>query len=190
MSDNDNDDDDYDYEDAVSEVPSEEPIEAADAAADDASDEESEDESVFAEEDAAPDAAAEAPRARADPVTAGANTAIRVIVRPADQRVTDHRLQKSEASHIISVRAQQIARSATNYVAASPAFALQTDPCEIAHRELVERRCPLLLRRQVGWGPNGEVIVEEWNPREMALPALPLANQAAKKMAISSEPNK
>jgi len=189
MSDND-DDDDYDYEDAVSEVPSEEPIEAADAAAEDGSDEESEDESVFAEEDAAPDAAAEAPRARADPVTAGANTAARVIVRPADQRVTDHRLQKSEASHIISVRAQQIARSATNYVAASPALALLTDPCEIAHRELLERRCPLLLRRQVGWGPNGELIVEEWNPREMALPALPLANQAAKKAAIASDLSK
>jgi hypothetical protein len=183
MSDNEE-EDDYDYEDAVSEVPSEEPIEAADAVAEDASDEESESESVFTEEDVMPDAAVEAPRARADPITTGANTAIRVIVRPADQRVTDHRLQKSEASHIISVRAQQIARSATNYVAESPALALLTDPCEIAHRELIERRCPLLLRRQVGWGPNGEVIVEEWNPREMALPALPLANQSAKKTVI------
>ena len=185
MSDND-DDDDYDYEDAVSEVPSEEPIEAVDAVAEDASDDESEGESVFTEEDAMLDTVVEAPRARADPITAGANTATRVIVRPADQRVTDHRLQKSEASHIISVRAQQIARSATNYVAASPALALLTDPCEIAHRELIERRCPLLLRRQVGWGPNGEVIVEEWNPREMALPALPLANQSAKKTVINT----
>jgi len=135
------DNDDYDYEDAVSEVPSEEPIEAADATAEDGSDEESENESVFTEEDMPQEAQAEAPRARADPVTASANTATQVIVRPADQRITDHRLQKSEASHIISVRAQQIARSATNYVAASPALALLTDPCEIAHRELIERRC-------------------------------------------------
>jgi len=175
------DNDDYEYEDAVSEVPSEDPIEAADAVAEDGSDEESEGESVFTEEDTPQEVHAEAPRARADPVTASANTATQVIIRPADQRVTDHRLQKSEASHIISVRAQQIARSATNYVAASPALALLTDPCEIAHRELIERRCPLLLRRHVGWGPNGEAIIEEWNPREMALPALPLANQAAKK---------
>jgi len=172
--------DDYDYEDAVSEVPSEEPIEPVEAVEDgdgDAENSEDGSESDFVEEEFV-----ETERiGRTDPVTASSNTAVRVIIRPADQRVTDNRLHQSEASHIISARAQQIARSATNYVAASPALALLTDPCDIAHRELMERRCPLLLWRQVGWGPNGEKIIEEWNPREMALPALPLVNQTAKK---------
>lgn len=113
----------------------------------------------------------EAARARADPVTSGANRPVRVIVVPEDERITDNRLHKSEASYVISVRAQQIARSATNFATAGTGAPLY-DPCEIAQRELLERRCPLILRRQVGWGPDGEVIVEEWSVRKMALPQL------------------
>lgn len=112
-------------------------------------------------------------RARADPVTSGANRPVRVIVVPNSERITDNRLHKSEASYVISVRAQQIARSATNFASASHTnSAALYDPCAIAQRELIERRCPLLLRRQVGWGPDGEIIVEEWCVREMALPQL------------------
>jgi hypothetical protein len=115
----------------------------------------------------------EAVRARADPVTSGANRPVRVIVVPKCERITDNRLHKSEASYVISVRAQQIARSATNFASASHTnSAALYDPCAIAQRELIERRCPLLLRRQVGWGPDGEIIVEEWCVREMALPQL------------------
>ena len=111
----------------------------------------------------------EAARARADPVTSGANRPVRVIIVPENERITDNRLHKSEASYVISVRAQQIARSATNFATAGHAL---YDPCAIAQRELIERRCPLRLRRQVGWGPEGEIIVEEWSVREMALPPL------------------
>lgn len=115
----------------------------------------------------------EAARARADPVTSGANRPVRVVVVPNSERITDNRLHKSEASYVISVRAQQIARSATNFASASHTnSAALYDPCAIAQRELIERRCPLLLRRQVGWGPDGEIIVEEWCVREMALPQL------------------
>jgi hypothetical protein len=132
------------------------------------SDSESEDEAAA---DVEPEL--EAPRARADPVTAGANRPVRVVVVPKSERITDNRLHKTEASYIISVRAQQIARSATNFASASHTnSAALYDPCAIAQRELIERRCPLLLRRQVGWGPDGEVIVEEWSVREMALPQL------------------
>ena len=46
------------------------------------------------------------------------------------------------------------------------------DPYALAYRELYARQCPLVLRRQVGVGAAGEVIVEEWSVREMTLPML------------------
>lgn len=178
MSDDEEGHDDYEYEEAVSEVPSEdEAAEAGPGAAEDGSDDESDAESAFPEDEPAP---IEVIRARADPVTAGANTAVRVIIRRGDLRTTDNRLHKSEASHIISVRAQEIARNETNY-ATSSALTHLTDPCDIAALELAEGRCPLLLRRLVGTAPTGELIYDEYDPNTMARDSLPFARQIAKK---------
>jgi len=46
------------------------------------------------------------------------------------------------------------------------------DARAIARLELEKRRMPLRLRRPVGVTAAGDQVVEEWNPREMALPQL------------------
>jgi DNA-directed RNA polymerase subunit K/omega len=118
-------------------------------------------------------------KARVDPITRMSNKPRTVVVVPDDERVTDNRLHKSEAAYIISMRSQQIARHATCFV---PGEGLH-DPVSLAFKELLARRCPLKLRRTVGTGANGELIVEEWIVREMTLPALtppvPLGTAAA-----------
>jgi len=91
-----------------------------------------------------------------------------VIVVPPDERVTDNRLHKSEASYIISMRAQQIAKHGTTFTEATGLH----DPVAIAFKELLDRKCPFTLRRMVGTNPDGSRVVEEWNPREMVLPLL------------------
>ena len=122
--------------------------------------------------DASDAAEEEAPlrAARVDPVTRDANEPVRVIVVPADERQTDNRLHKSEAAQVLAVRAQQIAKSAKCFIAGGPREL--RDPYAIAFRELYDRCCPLILRRQVGMGAGGTIIVEEWVVREMTLPLL------------------
>lgn len=111
--------------------------------------------------------AARPERQKADPIIQGSNKPRFVqIVRPED-RITDNRLHKSEASLIISMRAQQIAKYATSFV-----DSVEHDPVARAYAELYARRCPLLLRRQVGITPEGNPVVEEWCVREMVLPPL------------------
>jgi hypothetical protein len=161
-------DDEEVYDDAVSDVPSDEPAEVAEEEADDESDSEFEDE------------AADLPiepvfPARADPVTTGANRSVRAIIVPPEEHITSDWLQQSEASYIISMRAQQIERTGTHFASSAPV--MQTDAVEIARRELLERRCPLMLRRQVGWTSTGDQIFEEKDPNLMAHPQLPLAVQ-------------
>lgn len=90
-----------------------------------------------------------------------------IVVAPED-RVTDHRLQKTEAANVIAKRAEQIATAATCFVKGSR----QRDPVALAVEELLARRCPLIVQRVVDTGPDGSLIVEEWPVREMALPPL------------------
>ena len=108
-------------------------------------------------------------RQKVDPILRMSNKPRTIVVIPADERTTDNRLQKTEAALIIAKRAAQIARSRTSFTDAPGLH----DPVSIAYKELFDRRTPLLLRRQVGTGPAGEQLVEEWSPREMALPPLP-----------------
>lgn len=119
-------------------------------------------------------------RTRVDPILRASNKPRTVIIVPDDERVTDHRLHKSEAAQIIAIRAKEIATFATSFVDAPHLH----DPVALAFKELYDRRTPLKWRRQVGMTPAGELIVEEWNVREMALPALqppvPLGHGVAK----------
>jgi DNA-directed RNA polymerase subunit K/omega len=107
-------------------------------------------------------------RPKVDPILRLSNRPRVVVVVHPDERVTDNRLHKSEAAYIIAMRAQQIARYATTFTDPSGLH----DPVAIAFKELLERRCPFTLRRSIGIGPAGELVVEEWNPREMTLPQL------------------
>ena len=95
----------------------------------------------------------------------------KIIIIPDEERVTTNVLQRAEAARLISIRAKQISEYSTNYLV-NPQKGQLYDPQEIAKRELFERRIPLLLRRHVGRTPDGDIIVEQWNPREMTLPQL------------------
>lgn len=108
-------------------------------------------------------------RARADPLLRASNRHVVVKVVPPEERITDNRLHKSEAAYLLSMRAAQIAKDRTCFVDTGD----MRDPGAMAYAELYARRCPLVLRRQVGTGPGGEPIVEDWNVREMALPPIP-----------------
>ena len=107
-------------------------------------------------------------RVKIDPILKMSNKPRVVRIVPPDERITDNRLQKSEAAYIIAMRSEQIAKFAKSFTATSGLH----DPVAIAFKELLDRRCPLTLRRAVGTGPAGESLVEEWNVREMALPPL------------------
>ena len=179
-------DDEYDdFDDAVSDVVSDiedvvpDVADAADGTSDDES-EGSDDDDAASTAPAVPDkadkfdkvdkaAGARAPRG--DPTVRDANTPVRVLVVPPGERVTDNRLHKSEAAQVLAMRAQQIAKTARVFGGVGPEGPLR-DPYALAYRELYARQCPLVLRRQVGVGAAGEVIVEEWSVREMSLPLL------------------
>lgn len=135
------------------------------------SDDETEDEDAEAEADDADEAAeiaVKVEKQRIDPILRISNKSRNVIIVPPDERVTDNRLQKSEAAHIISMRAQEIAQYGTSFTDIGNLH----DPVDIAIKELQDRKCPMLVRRSVQILPNGDQIVEEWDPKEMALPML------------------
>jgi DNA-directed RNA polymerase I, II, and III subunit RPABC2 len=111
---------------------------------------------------------AAAQRPRVDPILRIGNKARAVHIVAPEDRITDTRLQPAEAARVLATRAQQIAKHATSFTDAAGL----SDPVAIAQKELYDRRCPLILRRQIGTGPAGELLVEEFNIREMTLPPL------------------
>ena len=93
------------------------------------------------------------------------------VVAPAD-RVTSDRLQQTEAALLLSHRASQIASTGRCFAPADLAAGI-SDPVRLAYIEMFSRRCPLILRREVGVAADGASVVEDWNSREMILPVLP-----------------
>lgn len=89
-----------------------------------------------------------------------------VIIVPLEERITDNRLHKNEAAFVLSTRAKEISMHYTNFVKDSKA----TSAIKIAYEELYSKRCPLKIRRQVGITKEGDIIVEEWDTKEMVLP--------------------
>lgn len=94
------------------------------------------------------------------------NTPRTIIVVPDHKKQTDHRLHRSELSNIISMRTAEIDTYGTHF--ASLPVGLKAD--DIAIKELYERRCPLMVERIIGYGLNGETIVEIWDVNTMTLP--------------------
>lgn len=94
------------------------------------------------------------------------NTPRTIIVIAEHNKKTDNRLHRSELSNIISMRSAQIDTYGTHF--ASHPVDKKVD--EIAIKELYERKCPLMLRRVVGYGLNGEIIAEIWDVNTMTLP--------------------
>jgi len=90
-----------------------------------------------------------------------------IYVAPREEWITSDMLSEYEMTELISIRASQIERD--------PSTAMcdigDLDDCiKIAQRELMERKCPLIVRRVVGTMIlNGEIFirVEDRDPREM-----------------------
>lgn len=89
-----------------------------------------------------------------------------IIIVPPDERITDNRLHKNEVSFILSTRSKEIAMHSTHFAK----DCIATNAISIAYQELYSNRCPLKLRRQVGITNKGDIIVEEWDTKEMVLP--------------------
>lgn len=153
----------------------EEDLEVEDAAG--SSDDETDDDTAPAADDAVDDAplpaeigskATPATRARIDPVLRVSNRPRIVKIVPPEERITDNRLHRTEAAYILAMRADQIDKHATAFTDTTGL----TDAVAIAYKELFDRKCPMILRRTVGIGPVGELLVEEWDVRTMTLPAI------------------
>jgi DNA-directed RNA polymerase subunit K/omega len=86
------------------------------------------------------------------------------IVHPQD-RMTSEVMSLYEMAECTSIRAQQIATYNNCMVATD-----LSDPIEMAKYELMQRKCPLVIRRKVGEVREGDEYVEyfeEWDPNEM-----------------------
>jgi DNA-directed RNA polymerase subunit K/omega len=165
--------------DGLDDIEADADVEGLDEDAAGTDDEDEEEEDSAEDEEAEPLSQKARPeRAKVDPVLRMANKSRTVQVVAPEDRVTDNRLHRSEAAYIISMRAQQIARSATCFTEGGDLH----DPVALAFKELLERRCPFILRRPVGFSPSGDPLIEEWAVREMTLPPLtppvPLGSRA------------
>jgi DNA-directed RNA polymerase subunit K/omega len=91
-----------------------------------------------------------------------------IIIVPSHERVTDNKLHKSEVSFLLSTRAKQISKHATHFVENY----IGTNAMTIAYKELYTHRCPLKLRRQIGVTVKGDILMEEWDVKQMVLPKI------------------
>lgn len=90
-----------------------------------------------------------------------------IIIVKKENRCTSEVLSKYEITEIISVRAEQIARNNNPLVDVSDL----TNPIDMAQREFMARRTPLIVRRYVGMREvDGKMMkhYEDWNVREMS----------------------
>jgi DNA-directed RNA polymerase subunit K/omega len=88
------------------------------------------------------------------------NSEINIV--PADERQARDVLSVSEMTAIVSIRATQI-QDKNNCLVDITGL---TDPRKMAMRELMERKCPLYVRRCVD-GTGADAVYEIWDPNEM-----------------------
>ena len=154
-----------DDEDIIDDLDEAEPIEDEDINVKALSDSDSELESIDGDdEDPAPKAAAK--RAKIDPVLQNANKIVDIIVVPPEGRITSDHIQLPELARLLSIRAAQIDK----YGAGSQDIGKATTSVEIARLEIIGRRMPLLIRREIGVTENGSAVVELWDPNTMVHP--------------------
>ncbi|MDE2099318.1 MAG: hypothetical protein KGL39_18840 [Patescibacteria group bacterium] len=103
---------------------------------------------------------------RVDPIAKFSSTQRTVIIVAPEDRQTSNLMTPEEEAMAIGIRAQQLENFSQIFVKDEKS----SDAVKRAAAELRAGKCPLKLRRFVGWGPNGEKICEEWSLRELALP--------------------
>lgn len=85
------------------------------------------------------------------------DSVVQIIVKE-ENKLTSESLSKFEIMNLIGVRATQISNGSSVFVDVSDL----TDPVEMAKKEILNNKCPLLIKRFVG---NNKY--EIWNPNEM-----------------------
>ncbi|AXZ95844.1 C147L [African swine fever virus] len=90
-----------------------------------------------------------------------------LVIIPDNERITSNVLTTFEATRLVAVRAQQLAINGSTMLKKK-----YSSPIDIAKQELFNRKIPLLVMRCIKVTPEGQKIVEIWNPREMGIPLL------------------
>lgn len=83
------------------------------------------------------------------------------IVQDTD-RTTSEKLSEYEIAELINIRAVNISNGGKVYTNIDGL----DDPIEMAKKELIDRKCPLYIKRQVGYNDYG-IIIEKWSPNHM-----------------------
>lgn len=85
-----------------------------------------------------------------------------VYIVPANQRITSEKLSDYEIAELINVRATNISKGGKIFTNIEGLY----DPIEMAKKELLDRKCPLYIKRNIGYVDN-ILYVEKWSPNEM-----------------------
>jgi DNA-directed RNA polymerase subunit K/omega len=88
------------------------------------------------------------------------------LIVKADERRTRRFITKKEYARIIGVRTKLIALYAKVFVDVTNII----DPKIMAIKEIKEKKCPLMLKREIGTGKDGRKICELWSVNEMIVP--------------------
>jgi DNA-directed RNA polymerase I, II, and III subunit RPABC2 len=84
-----------------------------------------------------------------------------ILIVPPDHRKTSEVMTEYEFAEIISHRAKQIENDSPVYVDVGN----ETDPIKMAEMELLQKKCPLSIRRV-----HNNLVAEIWHANEMVLP--------------------
>lgn len=96
----------------------------------------------------------------------------RIIYVVADEdRVTSDSLQMEELASVLAFRSAQIDRTGAHYCIEGTLPVL-SDPVALAMREILQRRCPVIVRRPLGYY-GGQFYVEQWPVNSLIIPPMP-----------------
>lgn len=94
-----------------------------------------------------------------------------IIITNPDDMILSQRLTDFEETRLINIRAEQIARDNICMVDVTGI----TNPVDMAKKELMMRKTPIRLRREVGVKKIGDdyfELYEDWNPNCMEFPTI------------------
>jgi DNA-directed RNA polymerase I, II, and III subunit RPABC2 len=83
------------------------------------------------------------------------------IVTPDEKRITSEIMTLAEYTRVLSERAKQIENGSPIFITLNN----ETNPIKIAEREIIEKKCPMMLTRKIT-----RHIIENYNINEMVIP--------------------
>ncbi len=84
-----------------------------------------------------------------------------IVYRRPEDRVTSEVMTRFELCEIISIRAKQLEKGYKVFTDIGDL----TDPIDIARKEVLDKKCPLSIRRMIT-----DKVGEKWQVNEMAIP--------------------